>query len=153
VAYSIAARSRGLWLAGGRLRLPLHAWCEQLTMRVTFAIVLPFTALGAALWWLLPSAGVPGPYLLVAGLTPALGAAAFGLMQVNRAGLLDAVVGAWIVWSWWAGVVTPLFEATAHPSWWLVIAQLGAAVFAREVAQQRWRGTDWPRARRALPVS
>ncbi len=97
VTYSIAARSRGLWLVGGRLRVPLFAWCERLTLRVTVAIVLPFAALGALLWWLMPPVGVPGVYLLVAGLTPAFGAAALGLMQVQRAGLVDALVAASIV--------------------------------------------------------
>ena len=42
VAYSITTRSRGLWLTGGRLRVPLHGWCERLTLTnwAVWALVL-----------------------------------------------------------------------------------------------------------------
>jgi hypothetical protein len=148
VAYSIAVRSRGLWLTGGRLRVPLHAWCERLVLRTTLAVVLPVTALGALLWWLMPPVGVPAPYLLIASLTPALAAAWLGLMQVQRAGFADALLAVAIMTAWWAGVVMPLFEARGEPDWWIIIAQVGVAAFAREAARARWRRTDWGRARR-----
>lgn len=149
IAYSIAVRSRGLWLNGGRLRVPLFAWCERLAWRATLAIVLPIAALGALLWWWLPPAGVPGLFLLVSTLTMSVAAMALGLMQVRRAGFADAVVGLMILASWWMGVVAPLFEANGRPDRLVIVAQIAVAVLAREIARARWRRTDW--ARRTLP--
>ncbi|MEO6079704.1 MAG: hypothetical protein ABIQ86_08000 [Steroidobacteraceae bacterium] len=63
VSNTIAARSRGLWLVGGRRRLELHGWCERQMLRVVLAIALPFLVVGMVLWLVAtPGLGLPGSY-------------------------------------------------------------------------------------------
>jgi hypothetical protein len=147
VSNTIAARSRGLWLVGGRGRLELHGWCERQMLRVVVAIALPFLLVGMMLWLVVtPRPGLPGSYLLLAMLAPGLAAAWFGLMQQHRRSLFDPLAVMAIAAGWYYGLALPLFAGSARPPWGIVAAQLALVVLLREVAQVRWRGADWRRA-------
>ena len=154
VSFAIAGRSRGLWLAAGRSRLQLHAWCERLMLRVALAIALPFALIGGLVWtFLTPRPALPGLYLLVAMAAPGLGAAWFGLMQLHRRIALDAVGVLLLVLGWYYSLLQPLFTGSTQPRWGVVAAQLAIAVLLREVAYLRWRAADWSRNQRVAPVS
>ncbi len=154
ISFAIAGRSRGLWLNAGRSRLQLHAWCERLMLRVALAIALPLALLGALVWtFLTPRPALPGSYLLVAMVAPGLGAAWFGLMQLQRRVSLDAIGALLLAAGWYYGLVQPLFTGSAQPRWGVVAAQLALAGLLREVAWVRWRAADWPRNQRVAPVA
>ena len=149
IGWSIAARSRGLWLTGGRSRRELHAWCERVMLRVLVTTGLPFVLLGTALWWALPErAALPGPYLLLALLAPALTAAWIGLMQVQFRMVVDVICALAIIAGMWTTLVQPQITG-AGPRWGLLAAQFALVVVVRQLAAWRWRGADWPRAQRA----
>ena len=149
VSHGIAARSRSLWLVGGRTRLELHAWCERQMLRVVLAIALPFLLLGSLLWVLAtPRPELPGVYVLVSMLAPGLGAAWLGLMQQHRRSLLDPLAALAIAMGWYYGLARPLFEGTAQPRWEIAAAQVALVLLLREVALVRWRSADWRRAQR-----
>jgi hypothetical protein len=146
ISHSIAARSRGLWLVGGRRRLELHGWCERQMLRVVLAIALPFLLVGGVLWLVAASRpAMPGMYLLVAMLAPGLAAAWFGLMQHHQRSAFDPLAALAIAAGWYYGLALPLFAGSAHPPWQLPAAQLALVVVLREVALVRWRGADWRR--------
>ena len=146
VSWTIARRSRGLWLPAGKSRLELFRYCEGLMLKALLAVVLPMGALSIALWLVLdlrPSLS-PG-YLAVAMLGPALAAGWFGLMQVDRRISLDGLAGFLLILGWFAGLIRPMFRGETDPEWRVVLAVLALVVLLREVAYARWRGADWPR--------
>jgi hypothetical protein len=154
MAQSAAARSRGLWLTGARLREELYRWCERLLLQVAVAILLPFLLLGGALWWWLPERPLlPAAYLFPAILAPGLTALWFGLLMVRRSAVVTTLVGVAIVVGWYYGVAQPLAAGSSEPRWAVLAAQ-GALILAlRMLAVRRWRSLDWPRGGRVQPMS
>jgi hypothetical protein len=147
VSYGIATRARSLWLAGGRTRPELHAWCERQMLRVALAIALPFLLLGILLWQLAtPRPELPAAYLLLSMAAPGLAAAWLGLLQQHRRSLFDPLAALAIAAGWYYGLARPLFEGSAQPRWEIAAAQIALIVLLREVTLVRWRGADWRRA-------
>jgi hypothetical protein len=154
IAWSAAARSRGLWLTGARLRDELYGWCERLLVRVVATILLPFVLLGVALWlWLPETPGLPLGYLLPAIVMPGLMALWLGLLTVRRSAVVLTLAGMAIVVSWYYGVAQPLAAGSGEPRWMLLGAQLAGVVVLRMLAARRWRSLDWPRGGRVQPLS
>jgi hypothetical protein len=146
VSWSIARRSRWLWLTAGLSRLELFGWCERLMLKVLLAVTLPLTLLGMVLWLLLESRPAMHPlHLFLALIAPALAATWFGLMQVHRRISLDGVAALLVLAGWFFGLIRPLFLQQAEPRWEVVFFQLVLAGLLREVAYVRWRAADWPR--------
>jgi len=153
IGWSIALRSRALWLTGGRTRRELHAWCERVMVRVLLATGVPFMLLGAALWWGLPQRpALPGVYLLLALLAPALTAAWIGLMQVQYRLVVDVICGLAVIVGMWITLVQPQITG-AGPRWGMLGAQFALVFVVRQLAAWRWRGVDWPRNQRVAPVA
>lgn len=151
VSWTIAKRSRGLWLPAGKSRLELFRHCERLMLKTLLAVVLPMSALSVALWVVLdlrPS--LPPGYLALAMLAPALAAGWFGLMQVHRRIALDGLAGFLLILGWFASLIRPLFRGETEPGWTVVWALLALVVLLREVAYARWRGADWPRTQSSM---
>jgi hypothetical protein len=151
VSWTIAKRSRWLWLPAGKTRLELFRHCERLMLKAILAVVLPMGALSLVLWLVLdlrPS--LPPAYLALAMLGPALAAGWFGLMQVHRRISLDGLAGFLLIAGWFAGLIRPLFRGETEPEWRLVLAVLALVVVLREVAYARWRGADWPRTQSSM---
>jgi hypothetical protein len=147
VSWTMAKRSRGLWLPAGKSRLELFRHCERLMLKALLAVVLPMGALSVVLWLVLdlrPS--LPPGYLALAMLGPALAAGWFGLMQVHRRIALDGLAGFLLIVGWFASLIRPLFRGETEPEWRVVLAVLALVVVLREVAYARWRGADWSRA-------
>ena len=151
VSWTIAKRSRWLWLPAGKTRLELFRHCERLMLKTILAVVLPMGALSLVLWLVLdlrPS--LPPAYLALAMLGPALAAGWFGLMQVHRRISLDGLAGFLLIAGWFAGLIRPLFRGETEPEWRVVLAVLALVVVLREVAYARWRGADWPRTQSSM---
>jgi hypothetical protein len=151
VSWTIAKRSRGLWLPAGKSRLELFRHCERLMLKSLLAVILPMSALSMALWLVLglrPS--LPPGYLALAMLGPALAAGWFGLMQVHRRISLDGLAGFLLILGWFAGLIRPMFRGETEPEWAIVLALLALVVLLREVAYARWREADWPRAQSSM---
>lgn len=152
IGWSIAARSRGLWLNGGRSRSELRDWCERLMLRVLVATGTPFVALGMALWWILPvRPALPGLYLLLALMAPALTAAWMGLMQVQYRVVLDLICGLIMLAGMWLTLLQPLISGDGA-RWVLLGAQFALVVVLRQLGVWRWRAADWPRNQHVAPV-
>jgi hypothetical protein len=153
IGWSIAARSRGLWLNGARSRNELRAWCERVMLRALLATGTPFVVLGAALWWLIPERpALPGLYLLLALTAPALTAAWVGLMQVQYRLVLDLTCGFVMLVGMWTTLLQPLITG-GGPRWELLGAQFALVLVIRQIGVWRWRAADWPRNQRVAPVS
>jgi hypothetical protein len=153
IGWSIAMRSRGLWLTGGRNRRELHAWCERVMVRVLVLTGMPFLVLGTALWWVLPERpALPGTYMLLALLAPALAAAWIGLMQVRSRVVVELICALAIIVGMWLAIVQPQIIG-AGPRWGVLGAQFALVFVVRQLAAWRWRGVDWPRAQRIQPAS
>jgi hypothetical protein len=151
VSWTIAKRSRWLWLTAGKTRLELFRHCERLMVKSLLALILPMVALSLALWFVLdlrPS--LPPGYLALAMAGPALAAGWFGLMQVHRRISLDGPAGLLLILGWFAGLIRPLFRGETEPEWGIVLAVLALVVLLREVAYARWRKADWPRTQSSM---
>jgi hypothetical protein len=151
VSWTIAKRSRWLWLAAGKTRLELFRQCERLMLKSLLAVMMPMVALSLALWFVLdmrPS--LPPGYLALAMLGPSLAAGWFGLMQVHRKVSLDGLAGLLLVLGWYAGLIRPLFRGETEPEWGIALAVLALVVLLREVAYARWREADWPRTQSSM---
>jgi hypothetical protein len=151
VSWTIAKRSRWLWLPAGKTRLELFRLCERLMLKSLVAVVLPIVALSLALWFVLdmrPS--LPPGYLAFAMLGPAFAAGWFGLMQVHRKLSLDGLAGLLLILGWLYGLIRPLFRGETEPEWGFVLGVLALAVLLREVAYARWREADWPRTQSSM---
>jgi hypothetical protein len=151
VSWTIAKRSRWLWLPAGKTRLELFAHCERLMLKSLLAVILPMVALSLALWFVLdvrPS--LPPGYLTIAMLGPALAAGWFGLMQVHRKFSLDGLAGLLLVLGWLSGLIRPMFRGESEPKWGIALAVLVLVVLLREVAYARWREADWPRTQSSM---
>jgi hypothetical protein len=150
VSRGMTGHARSLWLPTGKTRLALHAWAERQMLLVVAAIFAAVALACLMVWWLLPERpALPVTYLIAAVLAPGLAAAWLGLMQQQRAGLLDALAGIAIFIGWAKGLVEPLYLGSADARWELLFAQLGLAVLLREIAYVRWRSADWRRVQRA----
>jgi hypothetical protein len=150
-SWTIAKRSRWLWLLAGKTRLELFRHCERLMLKSLLAVVLPMGALSLVLWFSLdvrPS--LPPAYLSLAMAGPALAAGWLGLMQVHRRFSLDGLAGVLLILGWLYGLIAPLFRGETEPLWRIVLAELALVILLREVAYLRWRKTDWPRAQSSL---
>lgn len=146
VSWTIAKRSRWLWLPAGKTRLALFRQCERLMLKSLLAVTLPMVALALALWFFLdvrPS--LPPGYLALVMIGLALAAGWFGLMQVHRKFSLDGLAGLLLIFGWFAGLIRPLFRGETEPEWGILLALVALVVLLREVAYIRWRGADWPR--------
>jgi hypothetical protein len=151
VSWTIAKRSRWLWLLAGKSRLELFRHCERLMLKSLLAVLLPMGALSLALWFILdmrPS--LPPGYLLLAMAGPALAAGWFGLMQVHRRIPLDGLAGLLLVLGWLYGLIRPMFRGETEPQWGIMLAVLALVVSLRVVAFTRWREADWPRAQTSV---
>jgi hypothetical protein len=151
VSWTIAKRSRWLWLLAGKSRLELFRHCERLMLKSLLAVMLPMGALSVALWFLLdmrPS--LPPGYLFLVMAGTALAAGWFGLMQVHRRFSLDGLAGLLLVLGWLAGLIRPLFRGETEPQWGIMLAVLALVVLLREVAFARWRVADWPRTQSSM---
>lgn len=148
IGWRIAARSRGLWLTGARSRSELRAWCERAMVRVLVATGLPFVIMGAVLWGFMPERPLlPGHYLLLAMLAPALTAAWVGLMQVQYRLLTDLACGLVMIAGMWLTLLQPMISGSG-PRWDLLAAQYALVVVIRQIGIWRWRAADWPRNQR-----
>ena len=148
IGWRIAARSRGLWLTGARARGELRAWCERVMVRTLVATAAPFVLLGSALWWFMPERpSLPGDYLLLAMLAPALTAAWVGLMQVQYRLLTDLACGLVMIAGMWLTLLQPMISG-GGPRWDLLAAQFALVVVIRQIGIWRWRAADWPRNQR-----
>lgn len=146
VSWSMAQRSRPLWLAGGRNRMQLHSWVEGQMLRVLLCVSAA-VLLAAGLAWLFiqPRPVLSPAYLACALLAPGVCASWWGLMQQHGRNALDIVAALLIVLSLFYGLVGPLF--TLRPARWdILAAQLVLAALLRMAAWMRWRGADWRRA-------
>ena len=151
VSWTIAKRSRGLWLPAGKSRLELFRYCERLMLKLLLAVLLPMGILALILWLVLdlrPS--LPPACLVLAMLGPALAAGWFGLMQVHRRISLDGLAGFLLIAGWFAGLIRPMFRGETEPEWRVAVAMLAFVVVLRAVAYARWRGADWPRTQSSL---
>lgn len=151
LSWTLAKRSRWLWLLAGKTRLELFRHCERLMLKALLAVGLSMVALSLALWFVLdlrPS--LPPGYLALAMVGPALAAGWFGLMQVHRRISLDGVAGLLLILGWFAGLIRPLFRGETEPEWGIVLAVLALVVLLREVAYARWREADWPRTQSSM---
>jgi hypothetical protein len=147
ISWTIARRSRWLWLLAGKTRLELFRHCERLMLKSLLAVILPMGTLSLALWFVLdvrPS--LPPGYLALAMSAPALAAGWFGLMQVHRKSSLDSLAALLLILGWLSGLIRPLFRGETEPEWGIVLAVLALVVLLREIAYVRWREADWPRA-------
>jgi hypothetical protein len=151
VSWTIAKRSRWLWLPAGKTRLELFRHCERLMLKSFLAVSLPMIALSLALWFVLdlrPS--LPPGYLALAMSGPALAAGWFGLMQVHRRFSLDGLAGLLLALGWLYGLIRPMFRGETKPEWGIVLAVLALVVLLREIAYARWRTADWPRTQSSM---
>jgi hypothetical protein len=151
VSWTIAKRSRWLWLLAGKTRLELFRHCERLMLKSLLAVILPMGALSLALWFVLdvrPS--LPPGYMALAMCAPALAAGWFGLMQVHRKSSLDSLAALLLILGWLSGLIRPLFRGETEPEWGIVLGVLALVVLLREIAYVRWREADWPRARSSM---
>jgi hypothetical protein len=146
LSWTIAKRSRWLWLTAGRSRPELFGWCEQLMLKTALAVMLPLALLALLMWYFLHSRPVlPPAYLLLAMVAPVLAAGWFGLMQISRRIALDVLAAGILVAGWYFGLILPLFGNRPDPRWELVFAELAFVVLLRGLAYGRWRAADWPR--------
>jgi len=151
VSWTIAKRSRWLWLPAGKTRLELFRHCERLMLKSFLAVILPMVGLSLILWFVLDvRPALPPAYLALAMLGPALAAGWFGLMQVHRTISLDGVAGLLLILGWFEGLIRPLFRGETTPEWGITLAVLALTVLLREVAYARWREADWPRAQSSM---
>jgi hypothetical protein len=121
-------------------------------LRVLFATGLPFVVMGAALWWFMPERpSLPGHYLLLAMLAPALTAAWVGLMQVQYRAVLDVSCGLVMIAGMWLTLLLPMISGSG-PRWDLLAAQFALVVVIRQIGIWRWRAADWPRNQRINQV-
>ncbi len=150
-SWTIAKRSRWLWLPAGKSRLELFRHCERLMLKSLLAVMLPMGALSLALWFSLDARpSLPPGYLSLAMAGPAFAAGWFGLMQVHRRFSLDGLAGLLLVIGWLSGLIGPLFRGETDPRWGIVLADLALVVLLREVAHLRWRKADWPRTQSTM---
>jgi hypothetical protein len=152
-SWTIARRSRWLWLPAGKTRLELFKHCERLMVKSLLAIVLPMGVLSLVLWFFLDARpSLPPGYLSLAMTVPALAAGWLGLMQVHRRISLDGLAALLLVFGWLTGLISPLFRGESEPRWGVVLAELALVVLLREVAYRRWRKADWPRTQSSMAV-
>jgi hypothetical protein len=148
VSWSMALRSRTLWLAGGRNRRALYAWFEGQMLRVLLCVCAAVLVAAALAWLFIEPRPLLSPaYLACAVLVPGLCAGWWGLMQQHGRTAADIVAALLIVLSVFYGVVGPLFTQRSE-RWDILGAQLALAALLRLVAWMRWRGADWRRAQR-----
>lgn len=151
VSWTIARRSRWLWLPAGKSRLELFGHCERLMLKALLALVLPMSALSLVLWFSLDARpSLPPVYLALAMVGPALAAGWFGLMQVHRRVSLDGLAVLLLTLGWLCGLIDPLFRGADEARWEIVLAEFALVVLLREIARARWRAADWPRTRSSL---
>jgi hypothetical protein len=151
VSWTIAKRSRWLWLPAGKTRLELFRHCERLMLKSLVAVMLPMVVLSLVLWFVLDvRPALPPGYLALAMSGPALAAGWFGLMQVHRKFSLDGLAGLLLILGWVSGLIRPMFRGETEPRWGIVLAVLALVVLLREVAYARWREADWPRAQSSM---
>lgn len=145
-SWTMAKRSRWLWLPAGKTRLELFRHCERLMLKSLLALTLPLGALSLVLWFSLDARpSLPPGYLAVAMAGPALAAGWLGLMQVHRRISLDGLAALLLVLGWLYGLIGPLFRGETEPQWGILLAELALVVLLRVVAYVRWREADWPR--------
>jgi hypothetical protein len=151
VSWTIAKRSRWLWLPAGKERLELFRYCERLMLKSLLAVILPMGALALILWLFLDARpSLPPGYLALAMAGPAFAAGWFGLMQVHRGIPLDGLAGLLLILGWLFSLIGPLFRGDAEPPWGVVLAELALVVLLREIAYLRWRKADWPRTQSSM---
>lgn len=151
VSWTIAKRSRWLWLPAGKTRLELFRHCERVMLKSLVALVLPMMVLSLALRFVFdvrPS--LPASYLALAMLGLSLAAGWFGLMQVHRRLSLDALAALLLILGWLSGLIRPLFRGETEPEWGIALAVLALVALLRGVAYARWRNADWPRTQSSM---
>jgi hypothetical protein len=151
VSWTIAKRSRWLWLPAAKTRLELFRHCERVMLKSLLALILPMMALALVLWFVFdvrPS--LPARYLVLAVLCLSLAAGWFGLMQVHRKFSLDGLAALLLILGWLFGLIRPLFRGKTEPEWGIALAGLALVVLLRGVAYARWRKADWPRTQSSV---
>jgi hypothetical protein len=142
--WTVAQRSKSLWLHGGVDRMGLFRLCEAQAWKFFRIMAIPALALLAIAWVIRPSVGIS--YTIQAAFHFCGGAALlyFGLSRVRGWRTLDVVVGIFLGGAWLA-MFAAVQSAPGKP--WLVpvlIAVTLAIAFAlRLSAMHRWRNIDW----------
>lgn len=153
IGYSIAQRSRGLWLTAGRDRATLFAWCEGLLLRYVVHVALPFALAGLILSQLLPARpSLPGSFLVAGSLAMMLAMAWLGLATRRNGVWLDLALVLVVLVSWFFGLAMPLLTGATEPRWGVLVVQFALVLAARMLAARRWRVADWPRAQAPEPL-
>jgi len=142
--WTVARRSRSLWLRGGLDRVELFRLCEAQAWKSFAATSVSVVLLLAIAWMLDPSVGVRYAVLLAFYLCAGVCLVYWGLMHVRGWRALDTVSGIVLFLVWLMSFAT---AQIALKTLWLmpvlIAVMLGAAVVLRLVAMHRWQRIDW----------
>jgi len=142
--WTVARRSRSLWLRGGLSRRELFRLCEAQAWKSFGATSVSILLLLAVAWLLDPSVGIRYAVLLAFYLCAGVCLVYWGLMHVRGWRALDTISGFLLFLVWLMSFAT---AQIALKTLWLmpvlIAAMLGAAVVLRLVAVHRWQRIDW----------